>query len=243
MAAGERQAISAPDRRSSGGRALVLLLIIFVLAMAGLAISPLILGVIFAGGQDYAVLGDLGQAYGAASAMVAGLALFVVIASVFVQYRHMKAMQIQAFSEANEELVLLAMDNPAYRQCWGARIAPEGIEEDLFYFCAKVVRGWTRAWELGIIDEPQAREYLKNFFDSEIPRTYWASHGDWHRRGRSRDRLIRFREMINEEYLIALHGGPPSRAREDFRLNGDHFAEMNRKDPRSRRAPKVDLAE
>lgn len=76
--------------------------------------------------------------------MVAGLALFVVAASVFVQYRQLRAIEMQALTDFNEELVLLAMESPRYRQCWGARVSPPGIPEDLFYYCSKVMRGCDR---------------------------------------------------------------------------------------------------
>jgi hypothetical protein len=66
------------------------------------------------------------------------------------------------------------------------------------------------------IDERQAREYLKNFFDSEVPRLFWESHGDWHRPGAMRSPADRFRALINEEFLLAKKSGPPSRGCEVF---------------------------
>jgi hypothetical protein len=241
MAAGELQAFNPPERKSPGMRAFALSLIVFAVAMAALILSPMLLRRIYPGGSGYTVIGDVGQAYGAASALVAGLALFVVMASVFVQYRQLKAMQIQAVAETNEELVLLAMENPAYRQCWGARVSPPGVGEDLYYYCGKVIKVWTRSWELGIIDESQARAYLKNFFDSELPRQYWEAHGDWHRRGQSpRSHRPRFRDLINEEFLVAKRIGPPQRRYEDFRATNDLFPEMNRARASSRATSESD---
>jgi hypothetical protein len=226
MAAGELQAFNPPGHRGFGVGLLTLLLITFAVAMAGLVISPLLLGLIFAGGADYAVAGNVGQAYGAASAVIAGIALFVVLASVVVQYRQFKVMRIQSMVEFNEELVLLAMENPAYRQCWGARISPDSIDEGLFYYCSKVIKVWTIAWELGDIDEPQVRAYLKNFFDSEVPRRYWEMHGVWHRGGSRRNRRARFLELINEE-LANAKKGPPGRGYEDFLTPIDGFPGLN----------------
>ena len=127
MAAGEPRAFGPSDGRRVGIRTLVLSLIVFVVAMAGLAASPALLESLYPADQGHAEIGNVGQAYGAASAMVAGLALFVVAASVFVQYRQLRAIEIQALSEFNEELVLLAMESPRYRQCWGSRVSPPGI--------------------------------------------------------------------------------------------------------------------
>lgn len=241
MAAGEFQAFNPPDRRRLGTGALALSLIAFVVAMAAVVASPVILAAVFAPiGPNYSAIGDVGQAYGAASAIVAGFALFVVMVSVMVQYRQLKALQSQAHAESNEKLVMLAMEHPVYRQCWGARVAPEGISEDLFYYCSSVVKLYTDAWELRRIDESQARDYLKNFFDSEIPRRYWKAHGDWHRRGRAHNRRERFRDLINDEYLRAEKAGAPSRPYEMNPAPWDGFPGMNETGSRSRTRPQTD---
>ena len=223
MAAGEPRVFDPSDGRRIGFRTLALSLVIFVIAMAGLAVSPMILESVYPAGQDHAKIGNLGQAYGAASAMIAGLALFVVAASVYVQHRQLKAMEIQSLAEFNEELVSLAMENPRYRQCWGSRMSPPDIPEDLFYYCGKVMRVWITAWELGKIDESQAREYLQKFFDSEVPRRYWKANGVWHRGGQRPNRRHRFMDLVNEEYLRA-EKGPPSRPYEDVPLPSDHLS-------------------
>ena len=65
-----------------------------------------------------------------------------------------------------------------------------------------------------IADEIRVREYLRGFFDAEIPRLFWERHSEWHRRGRSRSRREPFRDFVNDEYLRVLRAGPPSRGRE-----------------------------
>lgn len=226
MAAGELRALDPSNGRRAGGRTLALSLIIFVVAMAGLAVSPVVLESVYPAGPDHAEIGNVGQAYGAASAMVAGLALFVVSASVFVQYRHLRAMEIQALDRFSEELVSLAMELPRYRQCWGARVSPADIPEDLFYYCSKVMRLWMRSWELGKIDEAQARDYLAKFFDSEVPRTFWMKCGELHRGGQRPDRRHRFIDLVNEEYLRA-GKQPPSRPYEDAQAACERYSGAN----------------
>jgi hypothetical protein len=157
-----------------------------------------------------------GLASGGAAAVVACVALYIVAASVGMQYHQAKEAQRDAHAEYSEELVHLAMENPKYRQCWGARVSPEGMDEDLFYYCSKLIKCWTRAWELNKIDEAQARQYLANFFDSEVPRRFWEMHGDWHRRGAQRGRREEFRDLVNDEYLLAVRSGPPARVHESF---------------------------
>ena len=214
MAAGELQAFRAPDSRTTGVRVLALSAIIFVATLAVVVASPVILEGVYTPTRDYSVAGDVGQAYGGASAVVAAVALLVVAASVLLQYRQHSAQRAESLGRFNEELVSLAMESPKYRQCWGARVSPQDIDEDLFYYCSKIIKMWAQAWELHRIDERQARDYLRNFFDSEIPRLFWESHGDWHRRGSTRSSADRFRELVNEEFLLAKKAGPPSRVRE-----------------------------
>jgi hypothetical protein len=157
---------------------------------------------------------DIGQSYGAASAVISTVALGVVLVGLITQHRQFKSGRLKTLSDMTEELVRLAMDEPVYRQCRGARTAPETIDEDIFYYCNRVLKSWKRAWELRDLPEAQARSYLANFFDSEIPRLFWQIHGDWHMQGKARNRRERFLAMTNEEYLRAVKGGPPSRRRE-----------------------------
>jgi hypothetical protein len=120
------------------------------------------------------------------------------------------------------------MANPAYRQCWGARVSPDHVGEDLFYYCQLLVKLWTDSWEQQKIDEPLARAYLQSFFDSEVPRIFWERTGDGHRPGPARNHRDQFRVILNEEYLRALRAGPPSRSYEQFPSSGGCLPMINR---------------
>ncbi|GID27000.1 hypothetical protein Abr02nite_19830 [Paractinoplanes brasiliensis] len=190
-----------------------LTLIVFAGATIGVIVSPAFMRRLY-DDKDYSVIADVGQAYGGASAMVACAALFVVAASILLQYRQLRQMRRDAAADFAEELVLLAMENPQYRQCWGARVAPDGVDEDLFYYCSKVIKNWARLYDLGVLGETQVRQYLRSFFDSEVPRMFWEKHNEWQQRKSGRRRREHFRDLVNDEYLRALRAGPPSRARE-----------------------------
>lgn len=216
MAAGELQVPGGPARRPFMILIAMLSIIMFAGTVAGVVISPVLLDTYYAGDRDFSVSADVGQAFGGASALVACMTLFVVLTSVILQHQQLKEIQRDKHSEFNEALVLMAIENPRYQQCWGGRVAPDGVEEDLFYYCSNVLKSWTRAWELKKIDEQQAREYLRGFFDSEIPRLFFEKHGDWHRRGQNRTHRERFQEFANEEYLRAIKAGPPHRRYERY---------------------------
>jgi hypothetical protein len=133
-----------------------------------------------------------------------------------------------------DELVQLAMDEPMYRQCWGIRMAPDDVDEALFYYCNRMIKSWKAAWELRDLSEAQARAYLTSFFQSEIPRLFWHQHGHLQMQAKFTNRRARFVVMINEEYLRAIRMGPPTRTRE--------FSQPSRwpAEPRRRKVVEVD---
>jgi hypothetical protein len=110
--------------------------------------------------------------------------------------------------------VKLALDEPAYAQCWGSRFAPGHVDERLFFYTNFVVLNWSFAWEEKDLTEEQARTYLCTFFESEVPRMFWERHGQLHHPRLSLTRADRFVAMMNEEYLRAIRKGPPSRPHE-----------------------------
>lgn len=212
----------ADDHRPSAGgarhnvhpRIIAVGLICFMSAMVLLSATPLVLNRLYPP-EDYSRVSDVGQAFGAASALIALLALGVVVATLVVQLRQLRNEQIGKLRARNEEMVRLSMDDPVYRQCWGARMSPADIDEDLFYFCSDVIKLWTHAWELKDLPEDQARTFLRQFFDSEVPRRYWEHHGDWHMPRERRSSRENFHELVNDEFLRMRKSGlPPSRRME-----------------------------
>jgi hypothetical protein len=198
--------------RKFGRPALLALVTVLLLGMILVAtVSPAILNALYDGEHDYSQASNIGQAYGAASAMLAALALAVVSASLVMQYNQFRHERIQVIHQRTEDLIKLAIEHPQYCQCWGARVSPEHVDERLFYYCGLVIKSWTRAWERGDLTEHEARNYLRLFFDSEVPRLFWQRHGDWNLYRKTRSRTGRFMALINEEYLTAARSGPPSR--------------------------------
>jgi hypothetical protein len=218
--------------RSISRRLLVMLIAAsaFAAAMAGVLLLPLILGRVFTAEGDYSRISNIGQAYGAASAVISAVALGVV---VIQQYRQAHRARLQTILDMTEDLVQLAMDQPMYRQCWGARMAPDDIDEALFYYCNRMMNSWKAAWELRELPEAQARAYLTSFFQSEIPRLFWHQHGHLQMQAKLTNRRARFIVMINEEYLRAIRTGPPPRTRE--------FCQSSRRPAKPPRRKMVDV--
>jgi hypothetical protein len=136
----------------------------FAVATVGVLLIPLILGRLVTSEGDYSRISDIGQAYGAASAVISAVALGLVVLG---QYRQAHRARLQALFDMTDELVQLAMDEPMYRQCWGTRMAPDDIDEALFYYCNRMIKSWKIAWELRDLSEAQARAYLASFSERD----------------------------------------------------------------------------
>lgn len=64
-------------------------------------------------------LGDIGQTYGAASALLTGLALIGVVGSMVFQVRAIRVSQEQVTREQHAHLVEMALMDPVYQRAWG----------------------------------------------------------------------------------------------------------------------------
>jgi hypothetical protein len=213
--------MTVPERRLASGATHVVGRLLVVVALASgvvgmsalVAVSPLLIHSLYRDG-DWTQPGNVGQAYGAASAILAALALGIVGISLVVQHTHFRRRQRAIRRADTRDIVKQALDEPAFAQCWGSRFAPEHIDERLFFYTNFVVLSWSDAWEEGDLTEQQARAYLSSFFDSEIPRMFWERHGPLRHLRLTLTRRDRFDAMMNEEYLRAIRKGPPSRTYE-----------------------------
>ena len=71
------------------------------------------------GGVDWAKLSNIGQTYGAASAVLSALAVGGVAISLFLQANQGRANQVQMVREYQRELVRMLLDDPdLYLPCW-----------------------------------------------------------------------------------------------------------------------------
>ncbi len=60
----------------------------FIVAVTGVLLLPLVLGRLFAAEGDYSRISDIGQAYGAASAVISAITLGVLVLGQYKQARH-----------------------------------------------------------------------------------------------------------------------------------------------------------
>ena len=191
-----------------------LLVIALTAGILGLILlSPLLLRQMGGlGGVDWARLSNIGQTYGAASAVLSALAVGGVAISLFLQANQGRANQVQMVREYQRELVRILLDDPElYLPCWRSYDLP-GLDinakrQQLFSMLR--MNYAQMGYEVGIIDEPSLRgDLLKGTFQGVAGREYWMDA----RQRRSLNRRAparRFWSIVDDEYREAVAAGPP----------------------------------
>jgi uncharacterized protein DUF6082 len=170
------------------------------------------------GGTDWNTLSQIGQTYGAASAIVSALALGGVAVSLFLQAGQARAHQIQMVREYQLELVRMVLEDPnLYIPCWRPievpGLNPDGKRQHLFITLR--MNYALMGYEIGVISERGLRgDTLAGMFKGSAGREYWEeSRQFWFLRA-SRNRQTRaFLRIVDEEYEKAVAAGPPIQGR------------------------------
>lgn len=146
--------------------------------VAGLTVllSPLALGKI---GKllhlDWSQLSNIGQSYGAASALLAALALCVLAASALLQVSQTRVTQIQAARTLQLELLRVAIAEPEYRAAFGSDYT--SLDEKTWRLHAYLnlwLMYWQMAYLTGALDTQGVVRLLSaELFAGEAGITYW----------------------------------------------------------------------
>ncbi|MGC4887221.1 DUF6082 family protein [Micromonospora sp. DT227] len=198
-------------RRSAAPTALLLAVLAI---LAAVLFTPI--GLLWIGdrpGYDWPLLGNVGQAYGAASAILAALALIGVVVSLIVQAREAKAAREQALRALHTDLLKMAIDDPGLLECWGP------IEEstDLRWFRKHVysnliVTHWQLMWEVDALSEPHLEVLADQFFAGAAGRRFWAEARGPRMKAETSRRARRFTLVMDRRYQMAVAAGPAADA-------------------------------
>ncbi|MFI7690643.1 DUF6082 family protein [Nonomuraea sp. NPDC049655] len=197
------------NRRSFGRYWVTILLLLSVVAAAGLVVaSPFFLAALGRSRGDWSVLGDIGQTYGAASAILAVLALIGVAFSLVLQAREAKSAREQALRTLHGDLMKMAMDDPLYRACWGAFFA-SGDEEGqrAHLYVNMILNHWLLMWELRSITEAHLREIAATVLAGPIGRDFWRQARTLRTTSAGSRRERRFNLIIDDVYSEVTAGG------------------------------------
>jgi Family of unknown function (DUF6082) len=183
-----------------------------VLALGLILISPLGLKAIaVVKGLDWVKLGNVGQAYGAISAVISGVALAGVTLSLFLQVRDFNLSRMQVMRNYHADLMRFSIENPSFISSWGFRPAPDSDLERVrrIGFTNMIVGFWKDSYETRTLDDGEIHFNFSQLFQGEVGREYWvSSRRAWAEVARTR-RSRRFIRIVQEEYGKAISSGPP----------------------------------
>lgn len=185
-----------------------------ILAIVIVALSPFVLDDFGGKASSWTRRADIGQTYGAAAALLAVLALAGVAISLVLQARETKVNREHASRQVHTELIRMALDDPAYVECWGPYVDQENpVSTRQHGYVNLILSYWESRFELGTFTEQHLRSGAREMFSSPPGRRFWSTT----RIGRSQihetRRQRRFHEIVDGEYLRAVERTPVLRER------------------------------
>lgn len=150
------------------------MILAFILLTAGVLLSPLALKSL--GGNDtdgWQLLSNIGQAYGATSAILSAFALIIVSYTSFSQIGESRSRRHESNRLMHFELVKLAMDDGTLRASWGEKEAdPENLRKIIY--TNLVVDYWFHQYRVNVISEDELAFHAHKFFSQQVAHDYWA---------------------------------------------------------------------
>lgn len=187
-----------------GGRRLftIILICLVILVSATLvAFSPLALELWKNSPANWNWLSEVGQTYGAASALLAMFALVGVAVSLVLQAREAKSAREQTLRSLHGELMRMAMEDPLYRACWGAFFTSDDPDAQRAHmYVNQIINNWLTMWELRGITEAHLRSVASIVLAGPYGRKYWDEVRRLRMKSASGRRERRFYKILDEEY-------------------------------------------
>lgn len=193
-------------------------------ALAALAATAAVVAVVFLSpfalkafgdgegqGEEWSRLSEIGQTYGATSAVVSAFALGGVAVSLFLQARQARADRIQGIRGFHTELIRMQLDDlPLYLPCWGPLDLPDDDARRQHIYTNLMMQYAWMGYEIGTIPEPLLRNMLGGMFQGHVGRRFWPMARDaWLAGSGGTRRGRRFIAVIDDEYAKAVAAGPP----------------------------------
>jgi hypothetical protein len=192
---------------------LVSVLIAAVVVVLGLVIvSPLALRQLSeVHGLYWSQLSNIGQTYGAASALLTGLALIGVVGSMVFQARAIQVSRGQAIREQHTHLIEMALGDPIYQRAWGGLYDAYGSTDRYRQhgYINLIVSFWQKGYALGGVRENAIRDEFSGLFRGEAGRDFWSDTRDMRLHSSESRQDRRFCQIAEEEYQKAITAGPP----------------------------------
>lgn len=173
-------------------------------------LSPLVINHVgLASSLNWPLLSNIGQTYGAASALLTALALIGIAGSLIFQVRAIRVSRDFSSREHHAHLIEMALSDEVYQRAWGVNqdiFAPDEFRQKAYLNL--IFSYWEQEYLHGALDDRSARYAIDGIFDGEAARLWWRQvRGN--RMVIGPRRLQRFCGMVNEAFEIADASGPP----------------------------------
>ena len=185
-----------------------------LMAIVGLVIlSPLALVGIGHFGNNWVRLSDIGQTYGAVSAIVSALALGGILASLLYQARDSHNSYEQMTRTFQFELIKLELEDPSLMAAmgapWGNEIPSDRKSLREFLYVQMWVSYLSGNYATGELSASTVRQFASlELFRGKAGRIYWAAVG--HRQiANSKGRYNEFFRLLDDEYKSVISRGVP----------------------------------
>jgi len=151
---------------------------------------------------DWNFLSAVGQSYGAASALLSGVALCVLAVSVRVQVQQTTVSQLQAARSMQLDLIRMAVEDPEYRAVLGEDLMSLGSSRWKEHTYLNLwIMYLQMAYLTGAFDDDGVRRALKGeFFNGVAGRRYWPVARVAFRAEASTRQHSRFLLLVEETY-------------------------------------------
>ncbi|MEU5689701.1 DUF6082 family protein [Streptomyces venezuelae] len=144
------------------------------------------------------------------SLIISAAALAGVLVSLVYQSRQTRISQEASIRETHRELLMLSLNDPVLRACWGSpsNELPNDQARQVM-FANLIVNWWQTQYVLKEVSEAELAISLTTFFRGEIGRTYWNRvRPSWGRVAEAAHskRKKRFVAIVDEQYRLAVSG-------------------------------------
>jgi hypothetical protein len=157
-------------------------------------------------------LSNVGQTYGAVSAVVSALALIGVSVSILLQLREVRFNRLEAGRTRHYELVRLAMENPAYLDVFRSSEGASIETRQAVAFINLYLQFWQMLWEFSDISETELRVQALDLFGTSSGRDYWRQYGQVRLRNDNTKRERKFDRTLDSVYRQVVASSPPADA-------------------------------
>jgi len=202
---------------------------VVVVVLAGVVVatlaSPLLFALVLRRSSQWPQLADVGEAYGGAAALLTGLALAGVAASLHMQWRQTRTDRILAIRQRHFELVKLGIDEPLLLDDSATTQSDQATALRQIYANLWVAH-WAMLWDLRLCEEPDLRRIAARFFEAGVARDWWSVNGPTWSMTMTRQRS-RFQQIFSEECQRARQRAETTR-RPAFAPTGDRVGSAAR---------------